>query len=528
MYDVRTDPRLASRAVGDGVADDSASVESALDQAYHAGGGIVYLPAGTYRIDGPALGWATLDIRANVLLRGDGSGRTIVQFGARFTPANPYTGEWFAMLHATGNNGIAGMTLQNMSTSPTPNNTVENGGDGTVHEGLVLSDVDFELGNGGPITLGNLDHSVVQNCRIACTSLANGPLDVKAAWTRFQSDAVYYRAGRVHLLWCSDVFVTGCLFQRDMDYATPSSIESGGVETSFSQRIVLYANGIVGAGPSSVRPDSEAVMSQVSVVDDLRYVGAVTSATPNTLTDSAAGWTSDRGRWQDPNYPGPNRMVVAITGGKGFGQWRFVTGVAGKKFGLSADWTVTPDATSTYAIQGLSAYQQFILANGIANATTGITLYDGGVDDAIVGNDLSDAGSIVMRASSLPVSDGKGSNRNSDVNWYNVAASNVLHDERSFRPAAVSVISVNTSDPAVCNSSLGNEVRENATFTGAGASPGPCEDAYNDGYFNLAPGFGGVLSPLLNVGSVFVANYAFDNPDRAFTQVGAALCAGFR
>lgn len=37
-------------AKGDGVLDDTAAIQSAIDQAIHAGGGLVYIPAGEYRI----------------------------------------------------------------------------------------------------------------------------------------------------------------------------------------------------------------------------------------------------------------------------------------------------------------------------------------------------------------------------------------------------------------------------------------------------------------------------------------------
>ena len=54
-------------AVGDGVADDTAEIQSAIDDAYANGGGTVYVPAGIYKMTGVML-------RDKVSLRGDGDG----------------------------------------------------------------------------------------------------------------------------------------------------------------------------------------------------------------------------------------------------------------------------------------------------------------------------------------------------------------------------------------------------------------------------------------------------------------------
>jgi len=62
-----------------GKEDATAAIQSALDAAAAAGGGVVYLPAGTYRVQPPAGGKVALRIRGDkVVLRGAGADRTFL------------------------------------------------------------------------------------------------------------------------------------------------------------------------------------------------------------------------------------------------------------------------------------------------------------------------------------------------------------------------------------------------------------------------------------------------------------------
>ncbi|HEY9216662.1 MAG TPA: putative Ig domain-containing protein, partial [Phenylobacterium sp.] len=68
-------------ATGNGVANDRAAIQAALDAAYAAGGGTVYIPAGTYAIDGGSASrtYAGLQVRDNVTIVGDGMGQTVIK-----------------------------------------------------------------------------------------------------------------------------------------------------------------------------------------------------------------------------------------------------------------------------------------------------------------------------------------------------------------------------------------------------------------------------------------------------------------
>lgn len=69
--------------------------------------------------------------------------------------------------------------------------------------------------------------------------------------------------------------------------------------------------------------------------------GTATSATSTTLVDSGAGWGAD----QFINFQ------VRITGGLGVGQVRTITDNDATSLTVAA-WSTTPDATSTYSIEG--------------------------------------------------------------------------------------------------------------------------------------------------------------------------------
>lgn len=76
VIDVTKAPYLADAS---GVKDATATIQSALDAAAQAGGGVVYLPAGTYRVAPPAGATAALRVEGDhVVLRGAGAGRTLV------------------------------------------------------------------------------------------------------------------------------------------------------------------------------------------------------------------------------------------------------------------------------------------------------------------------------------------------------------------------------------------------------------------------------------------------------------------
>lgn len=93
----------------------------------------------------------------------------------------------------------------------------------------------------------------------------------------------------------------------------------------------------------------------VSTPDTDAYAsGTATSATATTIVNAAKSWASSQ--WV--NYQ------VRITGGTGIGQVRTITANTGTTLTVAA-WSVTPDVTSTYAIEANADHLYFLGNNAV-------------------------------------------------------------------------------------------------------------------------------------------------------------------
>lgn len=90
--------------VGDGFTNNHAALQKLIDDVGADGGGIVFLPPGSYRVDD------TVQLRAHVLLRGAGRNATTVFFGGTPHERNRY--RWFISAREVDHTGIEDVTVR--------------------------------------------------------------------------------------------------------------------------------------------------------------------------------------------------------------------------------------------------------------------------------------------------------------------------------------------------------------------------------------------------------------------------------
>lgn len=543
VYNVQNDPRLTLHAVGDGVNNDQPAIQAALTAARYSsqGGGVVYLPAGTYKLVFDPTRTAGLTVWSNVVLAGAGMNQTTVRYGF----PGPNGGQNYGVSLGNGwdtlpDMGIADMTLQNVDTTGQWNENLFLASNPFWHSGqtsseLFMQRVKFIASSGTAMSMQGITKLAVENCDFEMLG-GNTAIWVGAgAHSEFYNNTLHWSGGQA--VWAGgtpDVVIENNAFIRDCNYALyPREINTRSIDTSYNKNMTILNNTFnVINGTPAVDNCGETICSEGSggTPVDADY-GTATGATATTLTDTTKNWTvPNDGRGLTTCFS--SSAVVAIVGGTGAGQWQPIqpntspnTLTLTAPGGVQNTWKVIPDKTSKYTIMDWSCENWLVAGNQLNNNQRGIYVYSCSAHDyAIVGNTLTNNGGILLR-SYQQVSAGSSSSNCFYPIWDTQVVGNTVSENLSppiqtvgdgAEEAYIGTFVDQVYTPVTLGTSiLGVEFRGNAV-TGTGATfdqeaiSDPNHPPITEGYYDLLISEGSSLTnnlPAL-LGTIFQGNTA--------------------
>jgi hypothetical protein len=402
QIDVKTDPRLKVKAAGDGATDDTSAIRAAVQLASSLGGGVVYFPAGDYKIIAPsnAARGNPFVVPSRIILRGvsSTSSRVFVN-DPDATSETDGTWTWGGIsFQGSSQSGMTDLGVFAVATSASPCALLWNRGTPKAST-LFFNNLDVHLNNCRSFWFETTDKLLVKNTYFDSHSSQWGPIYVVGSSNiSLLGNRITYHFGRVHLennvslLMQGNTLIRDAL-NRDMDEGT--AIESGGVELSFGKNIQMLTNTIQTLhAPDGETGDGEAIMTQQSNIQNVLDAGSITRITSTTLTDTNALWgpiTVSR----LARYP----EVVAILTGSAAGEWRTITGIdtTTKTLMLDRPWDHLPELGALYSIFQWTLVQAIIRGNVLIDNPIGIVLYDGCLDCSLEENTLTNSRGIVLR-----------------------------------------------------------------------------------------------------------------------------------
>jgi chitodextrinase len=380
-------------ATADGTTDDTASVQSAVDQAHEDGGGVVWFPNGTYRV-------STILLPAGVVLLGESQMDTVLAY------AGTSTGTLIVSSgdgQTAGRAGVARMTLDVFNPSVYPDffiwlghawgaavtdNSLRTASELFVAEVGIDTPLEAMTGKASAIGIIADEHvAIVRNhFKGRAATIVTGYVN---AYAQVLGNTFEYASGATHMLARYVIDENNHLIGHPMD-----GLDIHG----FNVKSDYYVAGNIMEGIGSQERDNndgEIVLNE-SPSGTFNY-GEVLGAEGTELTVAPVAPLSVGATVSGNVYSYPHRygqLAVIILGGRGIGQVRDVTQVIGNTMTVAAPWDVTPDRTSKFS---------FIVPNarGTVYRNTGmdsrgpISLYGNAFDNVVADNVLTNMGGAV-------------------------------------------------------------------------------------------------------------------------------------
>ena len=412
VFNVKTDPRLVQHAAANGATNDRPAIQAAIDKASATGGGVVYLPPGTYPLKF-ATGQGLL-LRSRVVLQGAGKDQTILSYGYGPSPPGACAVAWPP---GTFVSGIDGLLLRNTNASGHWLCNIRNQSKGSelfVHN--IRADLNTE---GGALSWKLVSQVMLADSDFLLRAGAFSPYSIEGvSWFVVRNNTFHYIRKRMAVISSEHGLIEANHSTRDGTMRSFRPGDSGGLDIDFVKDLVILGNTFDTIGNVTSLNDGETINSQGCNPPHLD-LGSVTDASATVLRDRAKHWTSLAG------------YVVAIVTGPGAGQWRRIVRNTPTDLAVDRPWQLIPPTGSRYVITQWSAQDLIVKDNLLRGNPKGIWIYCGGADIAIVNNKLFDSSGILLRA-----------DQRTSLNRYNliigaVVADNTIINQRGNTPSFV-------------------------------------------------------------------------------------------
>ena len=398
LYNVK----LGYGATGDGVVDDTAAVQNALNAAA-ATGGFVYFPAGTYSVGKLTLGEKTI-------ITGDGVSTSFLQLnaGTRLIDTSTSAG------------GICNVSLDsplvrtNLTTRMVFGNTVLVRLWGNKGGGFFMKNVRVTASDGSGFYSDSTGDAVIENCSFEVThcGLINYFSRARIRGNSFYNTQrpVFFLPRMIGHNWVESNVIgaqnagNGCEPGGD---ASEHRIMDLGCQNNY-----ICNNTVTGQiGRVIPRDDNsgEGILFQAA---SRKVYSRASEGGTNSLTDGAAAFTNNA----------LANCYVAIVDGMGIGQLRRITTNTATVLTVDSNWTVIPDSSSVYTVDTSVNSHNIIVGNNISASLLkgGIMFYTKNFDNIISDNVLENTGGIWLGQSQ------NCSQQRADFSYFSYVKGNVL------------------------------------------------------------------------------------------------------
>jgi hypothetical protein len=385
--------------------DDTQAIQSAVNDIATSGGGVVYLPNGTYLC-------SHIDLPENVVLKGQDRGSTIMTYNgaanAQFISAS-------GSARINGKLGVAQLTLTLSDDNVRPDAFLWLGqGWGEANsdkakrtaENIFIFDVGIDYGvnyPGTPVNRG-IGAIIIANKRILLKNnrFVGYYAQLNRAYVNSYatiSDNYFEYSKGVNLCTADYTIMTD---NNVVGHPEVTGDPAGRLMQGLDYRSLAYVyNNIVEKIGSEGNNDGEALL--VEHAQQYFNFGEVAGASSNSLvvTNPMTGLTMPVVSY--------GNLVVQIVHGKGLGQHRRVTGISGNTINVAKGWNIIPDHTSKWTL--IAAFEHVTCyRNKIKDTEKGIWFYGDVIDGVAADNFMENTEGIFSYSAYAP-NDSQGKHR---------------------------------------------------------------------------------------------------------------------